>query len=919
MRKLVATLGKMGLTGQEIAETIWLAQKTVGQRDFIDITAQSVLEENEEADEPTGVDPSSASSPDEASDEPRGELLPNPAERSPSLALPPSYETISVPDARSLTQPLQLARALRPLAQRVAVGIPKILDEAATVEAVAETGVWQPILKPDSELWLDVALVFDTSPSMCLWQRLSKDLHRLLARYGEFRDVRLWRLQYEHNQVQLTSRRGVPHKPKELLTGDRRRLIVIVSDCVSPAWQDGTMQELIATWATKLPTVVFHVFPERLWSRTALVQSVPVRLKSRREGMPSNALQPFPQSVWDEERLSTAIDQAQVRLPVVSLEPDSLSNLAKVIAGDRRSRVLGIVWSDCNSGQVVDLPPVPSAIEDLADTFVLTASPTARELASLLAAAPVITLPIVRLIRNSMLPQASAVHDAEVFMSGLVTVSDRKEPTFKNAEAIAYEIFNDYVRDRLRAGYSKIDALTVIEKVSKHIARGLGKSVSEFKALLKRFDNGETPEETEFLNAFATVTASILRGLGREFRVIADSLALPPEDTEDIDKADDWLTDFDLQPLTYEVTEYLIFPPLTDFNFTDAELVEDPDFPPPLQTKEFTIIDLQLASDTEPTEELTEELERFNFKVATVVRQDNQWVIRQRQEEAYRYVEKLSEAANPSFLAGIARRIGFGNDCDLEMVSIPRGAFVMGSPEDEPERNVERESPQHEVAVSSFFMGRYPVTQAQWRAVAGFPQVNRSLNTNPSRFKGDRLPVERVSWYDAVEFCDRLSAHTSRQYRLPSEAEWEYACRAKTTTPFHFGDMILAEVANYDGNATYADGPKGEYRKKTTPVDHFGIANDFGLSDMHGNVFEWCQDHWHATYADAPTDGSAWVKGGDTSYRVARGGSWSFNPRNCRSAYRIRSFPDLDVDLGLGFRVVCTASRKQATAPRSLL
>ncbi|NER81285.1 MAG: formylglycine-generating enzyme family protein [Leptolyngbya sp. SIO1D8] len=240
------------------------------------------------------------------------------------------------------------------------------------------------------------------------------------------------------------------------------------------------------------------------------------------------------------------------------------------------------------------------------------------------------------------------------------------------------------------------------------------------------------------------------------------------------------------------------------------------------------------------------------------------------------------------------------------MVSIPGGTFIMGSPEDEPEHS-DAESPQHKVTLEPFFMGRYLVTQSQWRAVVGFPQVSRSLKTNPFHFKGDRLPVDLVSWRDTVEFCDRLSAHTGRQYRLPTEAEWEYACRARTTTPFHFGDMILTQVANFNGRRTYADGPRGEYREATTPVAHFGIANSFGLSDMHGNVFEWCQDHWHETYEGAPVDGRAWVEGGD-SRRVIRGGSWLDNPGGCRSAYRGRAYPDYD-NYDLGFRVVCSAPR----------
>lgn len=171
------------------------------------------------------------------------------------------------------------------------------------------------------------------------------------------------------------------------------------------------------------------------------------------------------------------------------------------------------------------------------------------------------------------------------------------------------------------------------------------------------------------------------------------------------------------------------------------------------------------------------------------------------------------------------------------------------------------------------------------------PQINRELKPNPSGFQNRDRPVENVSWKEAVEFCNRLSAQTGRTYRLPSEAEWEYACRSGGTTPFHFGETITPELANYYSNDSYNDSPKSEYRAETTPVDHFGIANAWRLSDMHGNLWEWCQDHWHDNYEGAPTNGSAWLDESDDQYCVVRGGSWYNDPRDCRSAYRIYNDP----------------------------
>ncbi|MBD2520436.1 SUMF1/EgtB/PvdO family nonheme iron enzyme [Nostoc sp. FACHB-973] len=254
-----------------------------------------------------------------------------------------------------------------------------------------------------------------------------------------------------------------------------------------------------------------------------------------------------------------------------------------------------------------------------------------------------------------------------------------------------------------------------------------------------------------------------------------------------------------------------------------------------------------------------------------------------------------------------------GNGITLDMVVIPGGSFMMGSPEDELERR-DSESPQHSVTIQQFCIGKYPITQAQWKAVAALPQVNIELEADPSNFKGEQRPVEQVSWYDAVEFCDRLSQHTKRQYRLPSEAEWEYACRAGTTTPFHFGETITSELANYDATQVYGRGVEGTYREETTPLGSFNAANTFGLYDMHGNVWEWCLDDWHDNYEEAPTDGSPWfdIKNDNLSKKQGnaglRGGSWFFNPGNCRSAYRRNSYMRDSLDNDIGFRVACDVS-----------
>lgn len=240
-------------------------------------------------------------------------------------------------------------------------------------------------------------------------------------------------------------------------------------------------------------------------------------------------------------------------------------------------------------------------------------------------------------------------------------------------------------------------------------------------------------------------------------------------------------------------------------------------------------------------------------------------------------------------------------DINLEMVLVPGGTYWMGSPESEEERD-SNESPQHQVTLDPFFLSKFPITQHQWHSIATLPKIQRSLGPYPSNFESDCHPVEQVSWYDAIEFCARLSQKTGQLYRLPSEAEWEYACRAGTTTPFHFGCTLTPELANYDGKHVYGKGLQGIYRQTTTAVGTFQGANAFGLFDMHGNVWEWCADPWHENYQNAPADGSPWQSDEGATYQVLRGGAWYCLPGLCRSAQRHWNQPD-GIGSGIGFRV----------------
>ncbi|MEM7202964.1 MAG: SUMF1/EgtB/PvdO family nonheme iron enzyme, partial [Planctomycetota bacterium] len=227
---------------------------------------------------------------------------------------------------------------------------------------------------------------------------------------------------------------------------------------------------------------------------------------------------------------------------------------------------------------------------------------------------------------------------------------------------------------------------------------------------------------------------------------------------------------------------------------------------------------------------------------------------------------------------------------DTDYVAVPAGTFVMGSPEDEPER-LNSEGPQHRVRVGALWLARTAVTNAQYARFA--PDHKRRAWAGIPKAELARHPVVAVSWWEACLYCAWLGA------RLPSEAEWEYACRAGSTTPFSTGTQLSTDEANYDGNYPYTDGAKGEYRERTVPVGSMP-PNAWGLHEVHGNVREWCQDTWHDSYEGAPADGSPWESDGSV-LRVVRGGSWFFDAGWCRSAVRDRRRAGGRVDY-VGFR-----------------
>ena len=868
---------------------------------------------------------------------------------------PKSGIAIKAPAAPALRIRLDLARALRPLRRQVPSPGQLEFDEAATLDQIADQQVWFPVLKPVPERWLEVALVVEAMPSLPLWHETISEVQTLLERQGAFRRVITWRLETEAEDKpqlfphwQRPAQGQIPRRAQHLWDAAERRLILLVSDCTSDAWYNGSMVRWLEKSGHQAPTAVVQLLPERLWSQSALAQGTSMRLSALEPGTVSAKLTSRPRVPLLQELLALTETQpsSRVTVPIVTLEAEPLKQWARVVAGAGGSQTLGVQFDPAafKSTEASTPPPAAPSAAERVQRFRTTTSLMAQRLAELMSAAPV-SPPIVDLIRQTLLRGSEPVHVAEVYMGGLMEARE-VEALEGNGTALEYD-FAPGVRTILADALSRTKTESVLDAVSRYISERLGLNTRSFEALL-RFDFQGDPSAQDLVVPFAEIAIPMLQRMGGEYAEFAEQLGATPKVAPPLPNPD----------------PDDLFPLLQTYTFREATLVFEPASEPErhlgesrhgLQPFEFETASIDFGQEHSVDREvilerLEEEIrERFSPEIRPL-NEFQEVILRgawdgQTYEEIGGLIERpasivkkeatrlwplLSQVLGKSVTKGnvrsllekwaktrsqteltIYRRQGHAlqhvesldNGVGLEMASIPAGSFTMGSPEDEEGRSG-TEGPQHEVTFAkSFFMARHPITQTQWRAVAAMPQVERELESDPSRFKGDARPVERVSWYDAVEFCARLSQHTGRDYRLPSEAEWEYACRAGTTTPFHFGETIASSLANYNASLAYGDGPVGEYREQTTDVGSFP-ANAFGLCDMHGNVWEWCQDHWHENYNRAPLDGTAWLSSDKDESRVLRGGSWYGLPELCRSAVRLRLAPDGIYGV-VGFRVVC--------------
>jgi formylglycine-generating enzyme required for sulfatase activity len=1076
IERVIAILQSAGFdfTAKELADIFWLAVQ-------MEPSPESSPSQTEKQPESPIIQ--QQDSPNQSSDIPKPQLpnIPATQERKAPISLPTSQSKtvkstqsqeeaipIKIPAATALRNALALGRALRPLMRKVPSFTEKILDEEATVYRFAEDKIGIPVLKSTPERWLELALVTEETSITEIWEPTIREFQRLLKHHGAFRDVRTWKLKAtetsSQTKVQLFPQNSTginestPHNPNVLIDPKGRRLILLISDCISPIWRKKLIYPVLDLWGKRGLVTILQLLPERFWNRTALADEIPVLLSSLTAGVYNSRLIV---ELWDEDDIDDFADESPseilsslISIPVITLEPEPLLIWSKVIAGQGNISTAGFKFSLQKSAEISEQSPTTPHLSasDLVNRFRATASLQARQLAGLMAASPV-SVSVVHLIQQTLLPDSTQIHVAEVFISGLL----KRIPIFRqdNPDYITYE-FIDGVRELLRDFVPSNKQISVIDKLSEFIAKALNLSRDKFEAQILKYQENDALEKQ--IRPFAELKAQVLRQLGGDYSLEAEKL-------EAINKisylssffyqytgeyacavkwggeAGIWQRESEpehllissqgqvqfrsrfglavIQNLTVEGqtlswsfdnnetaasitfkenSENTYFweenqtgklfegwlnypnegridfrgrfvisdtPQFFEFTFQSATIILIDDSIN-TQTFNFEIAFVEINHSTQinnsnilevvdtavfnQTKQHLSEIEQAlldgTFKNLTYKQIYNQIVESANYSESEEYLrhriggqlwkvltEIVGENVNKKNAKAImnqwavrshltihrysAEATGFvqdlGNDTQLEMMLIPGDTFVMGSPPEELEHR-DYERPQHIVTVQPFFMGKYPVTQAQWKVVAALPQVNRELESDPSKFKGENRPVERVSWYEALEFCDRLSQHTGKSYRLPSEAEWEYACRTGTTTPFHFGETITSELANYNATQVYGRGVEGAYRQETTSVGSFGVANAFGLYDMHGNVLEWCLDDWHGSYEGAPTDGSPWFDNkNDNLYQkrkraVLRGGSWIYSPGNCRSACRLNFSRDNHVNL-IGFRIVCAAGR----------
>ena len=678
------------LQDEDIADVLWLADKIGGAYDLPDESEDVADGEGEtlaiETVEPPPLADAQPASVPMSMPEPKTSETSE--TETPEQGLP-----IQVQAAPALSDPRGMGRVLRPLMRKAPSLTRSTLDELATVDRIAEHDIWLPILKPSPERWFELELVIEASEFSFLWQDTLTEFQHLLECQGAFRNVRAWSVERtgagEPKLItkKKTSDQTQPSRSyRELVDASGRCLVLLVSDCRSALWRQGAIHDWLSLWSRHGPAAIVQLLPERLWSQSELDVGYAVQVGSLAPGAPNHKLQ-----VRELPARTRVAPTNRLTVPVVTLTASALKQWALVVAASGRqrapARLFDLSWVKSDERDRAEDVIQPESPEACLELFKATASSIAQHLASRMAAVPV-DLPVVHMIQQELLPQATPVHVAEVYASGLLTKVKKKQSD--PGEPVRYD-FVPGVRKLLNKATPRDHTIEVIEALSQRIARTLGFEITSFTALLLP-KSAWSQEVKDKILPFAQVATEVLYRLGGDYAELARQVE------DDARGRSDWI-----QPVEHdEPVPY--FPPSTSFEFIDARFTdgdEIPDFPPPLQTETFSIWTLE--PEQPPAQEAVQALETVEVTVAKLTSSGGQWQIQRQQQSARRYIELLPETL------------------PLEMLALPGDSFTMGSLDDESGRYSD-ESPQHEVTVESFFMGRYPITQAQWRAIADLPR-----------------------------------------------------------------------------------------------------------------------------------------------------------------------------------------------------
>lgn len=528
----VLAAARLDLTAEDIADALWLAELMRGGAPVSPPGPAQPCQEPEEKQ------PQSREKTRPERTRPRSERA-GTESRAP-LVLPGSGATsavpLKVPAAAALPRALELGRALRPLHRRVPSRRAHVVDEAASAEQIAETGIWAPVLRPEQTRWLDLALVVDAGASMAVWQRTVAELRDLLQYHGAFRNVRVWRMAPDAGEGPLLLRPGLEEgpgvleasSPQLLVDPSGRQLVLVVSDCVSRRWHTGEVGAMLAEWGRAGPVAVVQLLPEALWGRTALRNGTSLVLRTRQPAAANTRLL----AAQSQRRSRAAPAEAAPVFPVVPLEPGAMGAWAQLVAGGA-TPVRGFELRRANRlpPSPTGARPAPSASERV-ERFFATASAPARKLAGLLAASPPVNLPVLRLIRETLVPEADHGHIAEVYLGGLLRELPEQPPSL-SADARQYDFWPG-VRERLLDTVPAGSAWTVLRQVSEFIAERLGQT-RDFSALLVDPSKDAGPF-VQRNRAFASIAAPVLQGLGGDYvdlaRRLREADRLPGPDTD---------------------------------------------------------------------------------------------------------------------------------------------------------------------------------------------------------------------------------------------------------------------------------------------------------------------------------------------------------------------------------------------------